>query len=63
MFTRQLIATGALAMLLATAPAFPAGSEVADAVMKKNGQAVRSLLQQKADVNAPQVDGAAIGSR
>jgi ankyrin repeat protein len=33
-------------------------SDVADAAMKQNLPAVRSLLQQKADVNAPQADGA-----
>ena len=34
-----------------------AGSEVADAAMKRNSDAVRALLQRKANVNAPQVDG------
>ena len=34
-----------------------AGSDVADAVMNGNIQAVRSLLQQKANVNSPQIDG------
>ena len=34
-----------------------AASDVADAVMKKDWQAVRALLQKKADVNAAQVDG------
>jgi len=33
-------------------------SEVADAVMKGDTAAVRTLLRQKADVNAPQIDGA-----
>jgi ankyrin repeat protein len=33
-------------------------SEVADAVMKGDAAALRTLLQQKADVNAPQIDGA-----
>jgi uncharacterized protein len=33
-------------------------SPVADAAMQGNKAAVRTLLQQKADVNAPQVDGA-----
>jgi len=33
-------------------------SEVADAVMKGDAATLRALLQQKADVNAPQVDGA-----
>src|SRR5207244_6388655 len=35
-----------------------AGSDVADAAMKRNAAALRSLLQQKADVNVPQSDGA-----
>jgi len=34
-----------------------AGSELADAAMKGNREAVRSLLQRNADVNAPQADG------
>jgi ankyrin repeat protein len=34
-----------------------AGTELADAAMKRNGETVRSLLQRKADVNAPQIDG------
>src|SRR5213078_3293691 len=33
-------------------------SDVADAAMKGDKAAVRALLQKKADVNAPQVDGA-----
>src|SRR5438034_8813191 len=33
-------------------------SDVADAVMKGDKAALRTLLQQKADVNAPQADGA-----
>jgi len=33
-------------------------SDVADAVMRGDTAAVRTLLQQKADVNAPQIDGA-----
>jgi ankyrin repeat protein len=33
-------------------------SDVADAVMKGDKAALRTLLQQKADVNAPQIDGA-----
>ena len=35
-----------------------APSEIADAVMKGDKAALRTLLQQKKDVNAPQVDGA-----
>ena len=34
-----------------------ASSEVADAAMKRDKQALRTLLQKKADVNAKQVDG------
>ncbi len=30
---------------------------MADAAMARNAQTVRALLQKKADVNAPQVDG------
>ena len=44
-------------MLLSAATAHAASSDVADAMMKGNREAVRALLQKKADVNAPQVDG------
>ena len=44
-------------VLAVTGTAAAAGSEVADAAMKQNREAVRLLLQRKADVNAPQVDG------
>jgi len=44
-------------MSLSAVSASAATSEVADAAMSRNGQSVRSLLQKKADVNAPQVDG------
>src|SRR5205823_9105180 len=38
---------------------FAAGrADVADAAMKGDKAALRTLVQQKADVNAPQVDGA-----
>jgi uncharacterized protein len=43
--------------LLSTAILSAANSELADAVMNRNSAAVRSLLQRKVDVNAPQVDG------
>src|SRR5688572_30902316 len=46
-----------LIVLLSAVNAAAAGSELADAVMKRNAQAVRSLLQRKADVNGRQVDG------
>ena len=49
---------GCCALVLFTAAAAAAaGSEVADAAMKRNTGAVRTLIQQKANVNAPQVDG------
>jgi ankyrin repeat protein len=46
-----------LIVLVSAVNAAAAGSELADAVMKRNTQAVRSLLQRKADVNGRQVDG------
>jgi ankyrin len=51
---------GTVAVLLVCATAFlgGAGSDVADAVMKGDAEAFRRLIQEKADVNAPQVDGA-----
>jgi len=51
---------GSIAALLVCATAFVrgAGSDVADAVMKGDAAAVRKLVLAKADVNAPQVDGA-----
>ena len=43
----------------ATIPLFAAGrADVAEAVMRGDQAALRRLLQQKADVNAAQVDGA-----
>src|SRR5712671_5114966 len=44
-------------MFLSAAGFAASSSDVADAVMKENKQAVRSLLQKKADVNGAQVDG------
>jgi ankyrin repeat protein len=45
-------------ILLTTAGAArAAGSEVADAAMRRNIEAVRALLARKANVNLPQVDG------
>ena len=45
------------AVLLSSAAVYAAGSDVADAMMRRDPQAVRALLEQKADVNAPQLDG------
>src|SRR6266852_8067582 len=44
-------------LLPAAALLAAATSDVADAAMKGNKQAVRSLLERKANVNAPQTDG------
>ena len=57
MFIRRVIGSCLLVALSAVA-ASAADSEVADAAMKGNGDAVRALLLRKADVNAPQIDGA-----
>ena len=56
MSLRRLLGYAGLALAV-TAPAYAAGSEVADAAAKGDRAAVRSLIQKKADVNAPQVDG------
>jgi ankyrin repeat protein len=53
MFVRHILILGALLPVGLLA----AGSDVADSAMKGNRDAVRSLLDRKADVNAPQVDG------
>jgi len=56
---RRLIAFAAVLVIWITAFARGAGkSDVADAAMKGDRTAMRALLAQKADVNAPQVDGA-----
>ena len=56
MWIRCLI-VGCVVLLLAAAGLHAATSEVADAAMKRDKQAVRALLQKKADVNTKQVDG------
>jgi ankyrin repeat protein len=43
--------------LVSAAGLHAAGSDLADAAMRRDPQAVRALLQKKADVNAPQLDG------
>jgi len=55
---RQRLMAGALALLLSAAALEAATSPVADAAMKGDTAAVRRLVGQKADVNAPQADGA-----
>jgi uncharacterized protein len=44
-------------ILLTVTNLYAASSDIADAVMKGNKDAVRSLLARKVDVNAPQIDG------
>jgi uncharacterized protein len=57
-FDFRLLCAAALVGSLTTV-GFAAGkSDIADAVMKGDAAALRTLLQQKADVNAPQIDGA-----
>jgi ankyrin len=56
--TGRLLISCLVVVLAATAFIGGAGSEVADAVRKGDKAALRTLLQKKADVNAPQVDGA-----
>lgn len=53
---RHILAFCAVALLFIS-NLFAAGGELADAVMKGNKDAVRTLLQRKADVNAAQIDG------
>jgi ankyrin len=56
---RRLVAIVAVLVLCVTAWTWGAGkSDVADAAMKGDRAGVRALLARKADVNAPQVDGA-----
>jgi ankyrin repeat protein len=47
----------ALILTVALTTGLGAASDVADAVMRGDAAAVRALLSQKADVNAPQADG------
>jgi len=55
---RRLMAACFAIGLLWAANARSAGSDVADAAMKRDISALRALVKQKADVNAPQADGA-----
>jgi ankyrin repeat protein len=55
---RSVYATGAAVLCLCLAANAAVSSPVADAAMNGDSLAVAALLQQKADVNAPQADGA-----
>lgn len=48
---------GCCVVVLLSVAALPAASDLADAAMKGDRAAVRALLQQKANVNATQIDG------
>jgi uncharacterized protein len=57
-FSTRLVVLAGIAVLWSAAPRAGAGaSAVADAAMRGDAAAVRTLLQQHADVNAPQGDG------
>jgi uncharacterized protein len=56
--TGGVLALGAYLTVMSAASNAPDGSSVADAAMRGDIGAVRMLVQQKADVNAPQADGA-----
>src|SRR5436305_13189941 len=60
MIRKTILAGFALLFLSIVSMTFWAAgrNDIADAAMKGDKAAVRTLLQQKADVNAPQVDGA-----
>src|SRR5438874_13692837 len=58
MSARRSIGSCTAVLLLSAASLTAAGSKVADAVMAGDKAAVRALLDQRADVNAPQADGA-----
>src|SRR6185436_5675377 len=55
---RRVTGIGAAILLLSIATLSAGRSDVADAAMQGNKAAVRTLLAQKADANAPQADGA-----
>jgi len=58
MFMRHLVGTSGVVLLLSVAGLSAAKGDVADAVMRGDTAAVRTLLAQKADVNGTQGDGA-----
>src|ERR1700730_18287757 len=57
MFMRRVFGCCVAVLLPAASLLAASASDLADAAMRGNKEAVRSLLQRKADVNAPQVDG------
>jgi ankyrin repeat protein len=55
---RRILGSGVVVLLLSTASLSAVRSEVADAAMRGDKAAVRTLVAGRADVNAPQADGA-----
>src|SRR5262249_49352520 len=55
--TRVIASFWIFALLLSGQSIAAPASDIADAVVNRNKDAVRSLLQKKEDVNAPQLDG------
>jgi ankyrin repeat protein len=55
---RGILAAAAVVVAAGSAAAAAGKSEIADAAMKGDKAALRTLVERKADVNAPQVDGA-----
>jgi ankyrin repeat protein len=58
MFSRHLVGSSAVVLMLSIAGLSAARSDVADAVMRGDAAATRALLAQKSDINATQADGA-----
>src|SRR4051794_19777747 len=58
MSLKRMVVSGSALLLISMVGLSAAKSDVADAVMKGDKAAVRALLGQRADVNAPQADGA-----
>src|SRR5262245_58153927 len=58
MFIQRITGTCIVILILSATTFAAARSEVAEAAMKGDKAAVRTLIQQKADVNTPQPDGA-----
>src|SRR5690349_1012674 len=58
MRVRYLVIGCGAALMLCLSASGAGTSPVADAAMKRDAAAVKALIAQKADVNAPQADGA-----
>jgi len=58
MDVRRIVGSGVVLLMLSMAGLSAVRSDVADAAMRGDKAAVRTLISQKADVNTPQADGA-----